>query len=198
MPSNHPTIGLASQAGWRPMRPTDDAQLALAVKRTIWQAGRTSMHGGRRDRYLLALIRTRHPAALTTFGEAGLLAATRRTAPGACPWCAFRAITAASLEPEAAPTPALHALLGGQCARCRTHYQAQQVAERERAWTGELTAVGFPPSSARRLRTFTQAAEALTASALPPTGPRGRPARRRSTAPSYYVQRRGGGWGKGV
>jgi hypothetical protein len=129
---------------WQPLQADDVGALARAVKQTIWTAGRTSMTGRQRDNYLVALVRNRHPAALSTFSELAIIAATRRPEPPACSWCALRALTAAALEePDPTPTPALEALLGRQCGRCQHHYAVQEVAERERREGARLTAAGL-------------------------------------------------------
>ena len=125
--------------GWGRMGPANDVELARLVKQTVWNAASSSMVGTRLDRYTVALVKNRWPAALAAFGEPSIIALLRRPAPGSCSWCAARVLSAASDQPPPKPTPALRELLGSPCSRCQVAHEAAEVAERERA----LAASGY-------------------------------------------------------
>lgn len=175
---------------WQPIRAASDEQLALAAKRLLWDAARTSMTGRTRDRYLVGVVRNQLPAAVERFGEFAVLAAGRRPEHPCCSWCALRTLAAAALEePEPRPTPALQALLGRMCSRCEIHFRAQDVAKRERAHVASLVAAGYSPEDAA----YQRPGEPRATGVIWPAGqePAGlvasvRAAARRTPPPSYF------------
>jgi hypothetical protein len=90
---------------------------------------------------------------------------------------------------HAAPSPALLGLLGSPCAQCRVAFEAAEVADREREHAAVLTAAGFKPEAAGRLRTpaevaaYTASLRSWSAASPPRLASSGRPGRNPPPSP---------------
>jgi hypothetical protein len=100
------------------------------------------------DKQALALVKTQYRRALPAFGEAPIMALTRRLSPGACSWCACRILCAAGDTPLPKPTAGLRALLGSQCSRCKVAFDVPAIAEQEDAYVRSLEAAGYAAEDA--------------------------------------------------
>jgi hypothetical protein len=143
------TIGYAGRQGWARMQPTE-AEQGRQVRQALWAfTRRTSTLGAARDKAAVAMVRSQFHATHELFSDAALVAVLWEPQPGACSWDAYR-----KAEPTAAPTEGLYGLLGSMCSGCRVHFEALEVAERERG----LIAAGYgrwsrpSPSSSTRGR----------------------------------------------
>jgi hypothetical protein len=157
----------AASAYWgnqrRPVVPRYGAEAGEQLRHAIWKAASRSTS----DKLLLASIRGRYPKGAAEFSDAALLAVTRELAGDRrCSWCHYRAEAASAGESLARPSPALNALLGSRCGRCRVEFGSQVVAERRKG-------------------------EALAASLAPASDPPPKPAVRKP-APAWYGSRRTG------
>lgn len=133
------TIWTAGKSGWGRMQPTE-AELGQRVRRALWDfTSSTSTRGTVRDKTAVGVIRGQYPATRGLFSDAALVAVLREPQAGTCSWNAYRILAAANGEDPPSPSPALHGLLGSQCGRCRTFFEAREVAKRERA----LIAAGY-------------------------------------------------------
>ena len=84
-------VAVAGQAGWAPLRPASDLELAERVRRyclTVLPARIPAVGAGDRDRQALSRITSRYPAAVKAFGRPALLALTRRPGPSGRRACA--------------------------------------------------------------------------------------------------------------
>jgi len=153
-----------------------DAELGVQVRQALWRfASNTRLRGTARDKAALATLKSRFPKAVSAFPESALLAVLREPQGGTCSWDAFRVLAASNGEPVPKPSAALTALLGRPCQRCKTAFEAADVAVRERAM---LAAASGPSPTGRIWAAGDKEAAALVASA--------RAAARRSAPPSHY------------
>jgi hypothetical protein len=122
-------LAVAGQAGWSPLRPPSDLDLAVWVRAYALSVlpGRTTTVGADPDRTTLARIASHYPTAEQTFGRAALLALTRRPGPRACGFCLATLLAATSEQPAPSPSsPVLQALLGHPCHRCVARQRTQE------------------------------------------------------------------------
>jgi hypothetical protein len=176
------------------MKPTA-AELGRQVRHALWAfTSRTSTRGTARDRTAISMVRSQYPATRGLFSDAALAAVLREPQANTCSWDAYRILATANDEQMPSPSPALQALLGSQCSRCRTYFEAQEVAQREHEHTAGLVAAGFRPEAAGRLRTpeqvdaYTRSLRSLENAKLPPRAPTGAiwSTNQRPKPPSYY------------
>jgi hypothetical protein len=167
IPGQQPTIGLAGRQGWGRMTPAGDVELGRQLRTAAWEvANRTAVRGTRRDALVLATMRNRFgAAAVDRFGPEAITALLRQPGPGACAWDALRVLTATAAPPKPTPdpTPGLRALLGAMCSRCKVHFAAREVADREHAHLDRLAENGLRASAAATLRTDAQVARKAAA-----------------------------------
>ena len=133
------TIWTDGRRGQARMQPTD-AELGQQARRALWGFyGSTSTRGTARDKTGVAMVRNQFPKTRGLFSDAALTAVLREPQGGLCSWDAYRILAAANGEEMPSPTPALEGLLGSQCGRCKTFFEAREVTERERS----LMAAGY-------------------------------------------------------
>jgi len=133
------SIWTAGHRGQARMAPTD-FELGQQARRALWDFyGSTRTRGVVRDKTGVAMVRNQYPATRGLFSDAALAAVLREPQAGLCSWDAYRILAAANGEEIPAPTPALEGLLGSQCSRCRTYFEAREIAKREKA----LAASGY-------------------------------------------------------
>src|SRR5215216_5918803 len=133
------SIWTAGHRGQARMAPTD-FELGQQARRALWDFyGSTRTRGVVRDKTGVAMVRNQYPATRGLFSDAALAAVLREPQAGLCSWDAYRILAAANGEEIPAPTPALEGLLGSQCSRCRTYFEAREIAKREKA----LMAAGY-------------------------------------------------------
>jgi len=178
-----------------------DPLVAARLARSIAMKGewRTLPHRDDQRKILAAVAAEARWAVLALPPEATELlpALGKDLRAGCCHWGA--AAMQRSPEPEPPRTPVLLALLGNPCSGCQQRWRKAEataaVVEREREHVAGLTAAGFKPVAAGRLRTDEQVAayrrslDSLTNAKLPPrpTGAIWAAGRQQPPPPSYYI-----------